>query len=92
MPADGRSLIDRATATEQALRAACGSYGGDWGEAMLCLLGLAQGTHGALLKDRRRQAADLLEVSVETFRRHIEPDMTWDIVVYLPLRLSGQES
>ena len=48
---------------------------------MQVLPGLAPGTHGTLLKDRRRQAANLLGLPVETFRRHYEPELLWDIAV-----------
>jgi len=48
---------------------------------MSTLLGLAPGSHGALLKERRRRAADLLDLPVETFRRHYEIDLLWDLAV-----------
>ena len=82
---DGQPPVGRAHAAEQTLKDACATYEGDWGEAMLCLLGLAPGTHGTHLKVRRRQAADLLEVPVETFRRHHEHQVLWDLAVVVAI-------
>lgn len=79
------STIERAMIFESQLRQACDSYEGDWGDAMSTLLGLAPGTHGALLKVRRRQAAYLLGAADSTFRRHTEADLLWDLAVAVAL-------
>jgi hypothetical protein len=54
--------------TEAAIRADGGAAG-----AATRLLGLAPGTRGSLLKDRRRWAAEVLHVSVEHLRKDREP-------------------
>ncbi len=54
--------------TESAKRVDDGSYG-----AAATLLGLAPGTRGSLLKERRRQAAESLHVSTEHLRKEREP-------------------
>jgi len=77
------STLNRAVAVELRLREACHAYGEDWGGAMTALLRLAAGTHGAPLKTRRRQAADILDVQVETFRRHYESEILWDLAAKL---------
>lgn len=83
--------IERALCVEQLLREACASYGGDWGETMETLLGLAPGSHGALLKERRRRGGALLGVSTETFRRHAEAELLWDVAAALIMRGSNPE-
>jgi hypothetical protein len=57
--------------TEAAKRADDGSFG-----PAATLLGLAPGTRGSLLKERRRQAAELLHVSTEHLRKEREPLLT----------------
>ncbi len=64
--------VDRAVAahtliTEAAKRVDGGAYG-----SAATLLGLAPGTRGSLLKERRRQGAGLLHVSPEHFRKERE--------------------
>lgn len=54
--------------TESAKRVDDGSY-----DAAVTLLGLAPGTRGSLLKERRRQAAEALHVSTEHLRKEREP-------------------
>lgn len=89
VPDNERSRSERANLAEQALRRACDSYEGDWGDVMECLLGLALGTYGALLKERRRRAAGLIHVATETFRRHYEQDALWDVA--FALTVLGQD-
>ncbi|HET7052975.1 MAG TPA: hypothetical protein VFI09_03545 [Solirubrobacterales bacterium] len=54
--------------TEAAKRADDGAFG-----PAATLLGLAPGTRSTMLKDRRRQAAELLHVSTEHLRKDREP-------------------
>lgn len=79
----GEPLPHRAIDAENRLREAAASYGGRYGNAAQVLLGLAPGAHGRPLKDRRRLAADLLDVLPDTFRRHHEKAILWDIAFAL---------
>ena len=82
------SLTERAISAEIALREATKSYGGAHAEAAELLLGLAPGAHGRLLKDRRRLAAYQLGVLPDTFRRHYEAALVWDIAFAVVTHLS----
>jgi hypothetical protein len=63
-----RAVAAHTLITEAAKRVDDGAYG-----PAATLLGLAPGTRGSLLKERRRQAADLLHVSPEHLRKEREP-------------------
>ena len=89
VPGENDTLLERSLLAERALRDACASYDGDWGDAMERLLGLASGTHGSLLKDRRRQAADLVGVPITTFRRHTEHELLWDVAVEVSVKMEN---
>jgi hypothetical protein len=75
----GRSRYDSAIAAEAVLRDAVSAVGGSSADALELLLGLAVDGHGRPLKDRRRLAADHLDVLPDTFRRHREGELLWDI-------------
>jgi hypothetical protein len=83
-------LLERALLAELLLREVCASYAGDWGEAMATLFGLAPGTHGTLLTDRRRQAGLALGMPADTFRRHWEHEILWDAAVSLIEAISAK--
>lgn len=65
---DDLAVAAHTLVTEAALRVDYGSHG-----PAANLLGLAPGTRGSLLKDRRRWAADALSVSPEHLRKDREP-------------------
>jgi hypothetical protein len=52
---------------------------GPYGEAAQLLFGAVAGTRGLRLKDRRRQAADRLNLMPSTFRQHYEDDILRDV-------------
>lgn len=85
----GMSQIDRAFRAEQELTSACRSYGGRYGEAAGTLLGLAAGTHGVSLDERRRIASRLLDgpggepPQPETVRRWRELEILRDIAILI---------
>ncbi len=63
---------DLAVAASIVLREACASVDEQQHGPAAVVLALAQGTRGSLLKDRRRQAANALNVSDEHFRKNRE--------------------
>lgn len=63
-----RAVAAHTLITEAAKRVDAGVYG-----PAATLLGLAPGTRGSLLKERRRQAAEALHVSPEHLRKEREP-------------------
>lgn len=65
-----RAVAAHTLITEAAKRIDDGTYG-----PAATLLGLAPGTRGSLLKERRRQAAELLHVSPEHLRKEREPSL-----------------
>lgn len=52
---------------------------GPHGDAARLLFGTATGTRGRALKDRRRLAADALELVPDTFRKNYEPGLVHDV-------------
>ncbi len=67
------SADDLAVSSNNLIREACAAVDGiDTGPTAL-LLGITPGSRGRLLKDRRRDAADLLGYSVEHLRKDREP-------------------
>jgi hypothetical protein len=66
------AVDDLAVSGVNLIREACAAVDGDSGATAL-LLGLAPGSRGRLLKDRRREAADALSYSVEHLRKDREP-------------------
>jgi hypothetical protein len=52
---------------------------GPHGDAARLLFGTATGTRGRPLKDRRRLAADVLDLQPGTFRRNYEPGLVHDV-------------
>ncbi len=79
----GSSSVERARLAEARVRLAVEDLGGPVGDALSVLLGLSPGFHGRPLKDRRRAAADLLDILPDTFRRHYEGELLWDLAVQL---------
>jgi hypothetical protein len=74
------NLPDRAIAVEQVIREAIASIGGRSGEALAILLCLKPGTLDLNLEQRRQQAAELLNILPDTFRRERhEGLMIWDL-------------
>jgi hypothetical protein len=71
------------------LRRALATYGDPTEESLSLLLGLAPGAHGRPLKDRRRLAADRYDVLPDTFRRHYEHKLLWDIAFVLATEASS---
>lgn len=63
------SPADHAVAAEGLIREAAARVDSGTGGAVSVLLGLAPGTRGSLLKDRREKAARLLHVNVDHFRK-----------------------
>lgn len=51
------------------------------GRAAQALFGVTQETRGRLLKDRRRIAADELDLMPSTFRKYYEDDLVLDVAV-----------
>jgi hypothetical protein len=78
-----RSLYERALVAEHLLTSAISTYGSPTQDVLAVLLGLAPGSHGRPLKDRRRIAADILDVLPDTFRRHYEARLMWDVAFAL---------
>ena len=76
------SVYDRAIYTETLLREAIEQIGGKHGQALSTILCFASGTLGATLEDRRRQAAELLDILPDTFRRERhEGLLLWDLAM-----------
>jgi hypothetical protein len=71
--AASESPNDVAVAAHTLLREAAARADDEASGAAAMLLGLAPGSRGALLKDRRRRAAEALHVSPEHFRKEREP-------------------
>jgi hypothetical protein len=67
------AIDDRAVSASNLIREACATVDGIATGATTLLLGLAPGSRGRLLKDRRRDAADLLGYSAEHLRKDREP-------------------
>jgi len=67
------SADDLAVSASNLIREACAAVDGIDTGATALLLGIAPGSRGRLLKDRRRDAADLLGYSVEHLRKDREP-------------------
>ncbi len=65
-------MDDLAVSAANLIREACAAVDGDSGATAL-LLGLAPGSRGRLLKDRRKDAAEALSYSVEHLRKDREP-------------------
>jgi hypothetical protein len=65
----GQDPAERAIRAEELIQRAIGRIGGTAGEVLEVLLGLAAGTHACKLGDRRRQAASMLSLQPDTFRR-----------------------
>lgn len=84
--------LDKAIRTEARLREACDAYGGEYGQAMLILLGLAVGSHGLSLDARRALAAKHLDgpggeaPQAETLRRHREMQLLTDVCCDLAVK------
>jgi len=75
-------LAQRAIYTEDMVREALQQLGGVQGEALAILLGLNAGTLGTTLEERRRQAAALLNILPDTFRRkRHEGLLLWDLTM-----------
>jgi hypothetical protein len=66
------SVLDRAVAADTLIKEASQRVDAGVHGPAATLLGVAPGTRGTLLKDRRRNAADLLFVSPETLRKERE--------------------
>lgn len=62
---------------------------GPYGRAAQALFGLTADTKGRMLKDRRRLAAEELDIAVATWRRSYEPDALADISLSLIRKMSG---
>lgn len=81
------SELDKAVRAEAQLRRAVEAYGGEFADAMLFLMGLAAGVHGATLARRRAGAAALADsrraIAPDTFRRWREPSYLRDVAVGL---------
>ena len=67
------SVDDLAVSAANLIRESCAAVDGIDTGATAQLLGLAPGSRGRLLKNRRRDAADLLDYSVEHLRKDREP-------------------
>lgn len=69
-------LISRLDALNNLIPALFGKLGDEnYQEAARMLFGLALGTRGSLLSERRRQAAALLGYNVDHFRTRVEPEI-----------------
>lgn len=76
-----------AYALERLLRDVLATLGdGPYGQAVRLLFGAVAGTRGLPRKDRRRQAADMLNVMPSTFRQNYEDAILRDVAVEI-LRL-----
>jgi hypothetical protein len=68
-------------AVEDAIRAAVDSIGGAEADALSTLLGLAPGTLGMPLCDRRAVAARTLGIEPDTMRRTHQRSLLWDLAM-----------
>jgi hypothetical protein len=81
---DAVDIYVRATALQDLLQRAIARLGdGSYGHAASLLFGVAAGSKGRLLKDRRRFAAEELDVLPSTFRRNYENRIIEDLAVEL---------
>lgn len=78
----------RATLVANAISLAVYSLGyGPYGRASHALFGLRVDTRGRKLKDRRRAAADELDIAVSTWRRHYEREVLADVATAMSVQV-----
>ncbi len=76
------SIHDRAISTENLIRQGIEQVGGTNAEALSIILCLVPGTLRTTLEERRRQAAELLDILPDTFRRERhEGLLLWDLAM-----------
>lgn len=78
---DGSLTAAYLAAAEDTIRAAVESIGGTDGQALATLLGLAPGTLGMTLTDRRAVAARMLGMEPDTMRRNHQRSLMWDLAM-----------